>query len=82
MWMSGRIGNRMDTGGGRGKVLKGWEGGEIGEITQYFAIDKGLKWKKPRKKARELGCKIREAGGLDRRKCNFVIEVCFLERGE
>ena len=55
MWMSGRIGNRMDTGGGRGKVLKGWEGGEIGEITQYFAIDKGLKWRKPRKKAREPG---------------------------
>ena len=27
-------------------------------------------------------CKIPEAGGLDQRKCIFVIEVCFLERGK
>lgn len=37
------------------KSSKGWEAGEIGGITQYLAIEKGLKWKKPRKKARELG---------------------------
>ena len=30
--MSGRIGNRMGTGGGRGKVLKGWEAREIGGL--------------------------------------------------
>ena len=53
--MSGRIWDRMGTGGGRGKVLKGWEAGEIGGITQYFAIEKGLKWRKPREKTREPG---------------------------
>lgn len=82
MWMSGRIGNRMGTGGGRGKVLKGWEAGEIGEMTQYFAIEKGLNGGSQEKRPGSRGCKIREAGGLDRRKCIFVVEVCFLERGE
>ena len=62
--MTGRIGDGMGTGGGRRKVLKG-EAGEIGEMTQYFAIEKGLKGGSQEKRRGSRGCKIREAGGLD-----------------
>ena len=41
MWMSGRIGDRMGTGGGRGKVLKGWEAGEIGGLRNTSQSKKG-----------------------------------------
>ena len=48
-------GDGMGTGGGSRKVLKWWKAREIGGITQYFAVEKGLKWRKASKKARELG---------------------------
>ena len=46
-----------------------------------FRNRKGLKWRKARNRPGSWGCKIREVGGLDRHKCIFVIEVCFLGRG-
>ena len=38
---------------------------EVGRITQYFAIEKGLKGGSQEKRRGNRGCKIREAGGLD-----------------